>query len=82
YRRCVVTDLDAVRDALVAAGAAGAVLSGAGPTVIGLVAGSDDADALARAQEVAQAARASVGAVSGRLPPVAIALDRAGATLL
>lgn len=82
YRLRVVIDLDAVRGALVAAGATGAVLSGAGPTVIGLVAGTDDADALARARAVAEAARRDVEAIAGRLAPVALALDRLGATML
>lgn len=82
YRRRVVTDLDAVRHALIAAGATGAVLSGAGPTVIGLVVGADDADALAGAHVIARKARGDVEAVAGRLAPVALGLDRSGATLL
>jgi homoserine kinase len=79
YRAAAVTDLDTVREALLAAGADGAALSGAGPTIIGLVTGADDAAALARAGVVA--ARAAVllkGGVGRRVPEV-VALDRTGA---
>lgn len=82
YRARAVGDLDAVRSALVAAGAAGAVLSGAGPTVIGLVSGPDDAGAYARAQQVAVTARRSVAGISGRLAPVALGIARRGAMRL
>lgn len=82
YRRPVVPDLDAIRDALIAAGASGAVLSGAGPTVIGLVAGADDADALARAQVVATTARGALERADGRLAPVALGIERSGAKIL
>lgn len=82
YRSTAVGDLEQVRTALVAAGAVGAVLSGAGPTVIGLVSGADDASALARAASVAEAAHDAVTALSGRRAPLALGIERSGATLL
>lgn len=82
YRARAVADLADVREALVDAGVAGAVLSGAGPTVIGLVSGADDADAFARAERVASRARECVAALAGRRAPLALGIERAGATLL
>jgi homoserine kinase len=82
YRSSAVGDLEQVRTALVAAGALGAVLSGAGPTVIGLVSGADDTIALARATAVADAAHDAVTALPGRRAPLALAIERSGATLL
>jgi len=82
YRSSVVGDLEQVRAALVAAGAVGAVLSGAGPTVIGLVSGADDASALARATAVAEASRDAVTALPGRRAPLVLGIERSGATLL
>lgn len=81
YRASAVTDLEQVRTTLVAAGADGAVLSGAGPTVIGLVCGTDDDDALTRARAVAAAASGPLGDVACRHEPRALGIDRAGATL-
>ena len=81
YRAVVVADLEAVRAALVEAGASGAVLSGAGPTVIGLVSGTDDSDALRRAGEVAHGARGSIASMPGRNEPVALGVSRIGAIL-
>jgi homoserine kinase len=82
YRAQAVTDLDEVRAALLAAGADGAALSGAGPTVIGLVGGSDDADALARAREVAGRAAGPLAMRDGRRVPEVIPIDRDGATVV
>ncbi len=76
YRETVVPDLQDVREALVLAGADGAVLSGAGPAVIGLVHAADDAAALVRAAEIAARAGHALG---GRPSPVAVAVDRVGA---
>lgn len=81
YRAVAVADLEAVRAALVEAGASGAVLSGGGPTVIGLVGGADDGDALRRAGAVAHAARGSIASMPGRSEPVALGVSRAGAAL-
>jgi homoserine kinase len=82
YRLAAVPDLDTVREALLAAGADGASLSGAGPTVIGLVAGPDDESALERAREVAHRAGELLRRVEGRRAPEALLLDRAGAMLI
>lgn len=81
YRAAAVRDLEAVRSALLAAGATGAALSGAGPTVIGLVADTDDESALARAGEIAARACAAVELLEGRCEPYAIGIARSGATL-
>jgi homoserine kinase len=76
YRAALVPDAGATRAALLAAGAAAAVLSGAGPTVLGIFTGSDDADALERA-------RSAAGSL--KLPPGRRALvmsgDRHGASV-
>jgi homoserine kinase len=61
YRASLMADFVAVRDALEGAGVGPAVLSGAGPTVLGLVLGADDADALARAGRAAETVAHSVG---------------------
>ncbi len=82
YRAVAVTDLADVRAALLAAGADGAALSGAGPSVIGLVAGEDDADAHARAELVAERAAVLLEGRPGRRAPEVIALDRRGAVVL
>lgn len=79
YRRGVVRDLDDVRRILVEAGADGAVLSGAGPSVIGLVMAPDDAHALESAQKVAALSREPLGRLGGRSVVYAVAVDRAGA---
>jgi homoserine kinase len=82
YRATAVTDLVAVEEALLAAGADGASLSGAGPSVIGLVTGADDAEALARAEDVARRAETLLRGVTGRRVPQAVAIDRRGAVAI
>lgn len=82
YRAGVITDLFEVRAALLEAGADGAALSGAGPTVIGLIAGDDDADALDRARGVAERARALLVSSLGRRPPEVFPIDRGGAVVV
>lgn len=82
YRIHAVADLERVRSALVDAGACGAVLSGAGPTVIGLVAAEDDDRAVERARAVASAARETVLQLAGRGEPHAFAVARDGAALV
>jgi homoserine kinase len=82
YRAAAVTDLEEVRRALLDAGADGAALSGAGPTVIGLVSGADDASALERAREVAERASGPLARCAGRRAPEVIAIDRDGAVLV
>ncbi|MCL4554942.1 MAG: hypothetical protein M1565_07430, partial [Actinobacteria bacterium] len=76
YRASAVPDMERVIESLVRAGALGAVLSGAGPTVIGLVTAEDDAAALASAGKAA----ARMGPMpDGRLEPLVLGIDHAGA---
>jgi homoserine kinase len=82
YRLAAVPDLEDVREALLLAGADGASLSGAGPTVVGLVAGPDDEAALQRAREVARRAGELLERLPGRRAPEALLLDREGAALI
>jgi homoserine kinase len=82
YRALAVEDLNVVHDILWDAGAAGVALSGAGPTVIGLVAGDTDEAAHALAEEVAGRAADRVRALGTRKAPQALRIDRAGARLL
>lgn len=82
YRAPAVADLQAVHDILRDAGAAGVALSGAGPTVIGLVAADTDEAAHALAEEVAGRAADRVRALGTRRPPEALRIDRVGARML
>jgi len=82
YRAAAVGDLSAVHDILRDAGAAGVALSGAGPTVIGLVAGDTDEAAHEQAEEVAGRAADRIRALGGRHAPQALRVDRAGARML
>lgn len=82
YRAPAVGDLQAVHDILRTAGAAGVALSGAGPTVIGLVAADTDEAAHALAVEVAERAAADVRELPTRRAPQAMRIDRRGARLL
>jgi homoserine kinase len=82
YRAVAVTDLVAVREALLAAGADGAALSGAGPSVIGIVVGDDDAEAQERAGLVAGRAASLLAGQPGRRTPEVVTLDRGGAVVL
>jgi homoserine kinase len=79
YRASAVSDLRQVHDILREAGAAGVALSGAGPTVIGLVAGDTDELAHGLAEEVAERAAAAVRELGTRRAPAALRIDRAGA---
>lgn len=81
YRAAAVADLDPVADALRDAGAAGVALSGAGPTVIGLVSGETDADALDAARSIAERAADAVARLGTRRAPQALAIDRRGARI-
>ena len=81
YREAAVGDLAEVRAILHDAGAAGVALSGAGPTVIGLVAGETDEAAHDLALEVAERAAGPVRALGGRRSPTALRIDRNGALL-
>jgi homoserine kinase len=81
YRASAVGDLDEVREILLAAGADGAALSGAGPTVVGIVTAGDDGAAFQRAREVAARADGPVGRLEGRRTPFAASVDRTGAVV-
>lgn len=81
YRASAVGDLMAVHDILRNAGAAGVALSGAGPTLIGLVAADTDEAAHALAEEVARRAADSMRALGTRRAPQALRIDRTGARL-
>ena len=82
YRAAAVEDFGQVRDLLLDAGADGVALSGAGPTLIGFVAGVDDVDAMDTAEAVASAAAIATATISGRLNPVALAFAREGSRKL
>jgi homoserine kinase len=82
YRSIAVPDLESVREVLLAAGADGAALSGAGPSVVGLVAGEDDREAAERAAGVAARATALLAGHPGRRAAEVLMLDREGATVL
>jgi len=82
YREVAVTDLAFVREALLSAGADGAALSGAGPSVLGIVTGDDDAEAAARAALVAERAAVFLKGHPGRRAPEVLELDRHGAVVL
>jgi homoserine kinase len=82
YRAAAVGDLPGVFDALREAGAPGVALSGAGPTVIGLVAGDTDEAAHGLAEQVAARAADAIRALGTRRSPQAFRIDRAGARLL
>lgn len=81
YRSGALPGFERVVGALVQAGAVGAVLSGAGPTVVGLVPAADDDTALERAREVAGKAAAAVEGAGSYRAPVAVGIDRLGARL-
>ena len=79
YRAAAVRDFIAVHEALRAAGASGVALSGAGPTVIGLVAAETDESAHALAREVAGRATPTIAVMGTRHAPQALRIDRTGA---
>ena len=79
YRQAAVGDLVEVREILHAAGAAGVALSGAGPTMIGLVAADTDEAAHDLALEVADRATPAIRELGTRRAPQALRVDRAGA---
>lgn len=79
YRAAAVEDFDQVCQMLVDAGVRGVALSGAGPTVIGLVTGFDDGEALGSAEAVASDLAVRFATVSGRRTPLALGIARDGA---
>ena len=82
YRARTIVDFAEVCNALLLAGSTGTALSGAGPTVVGIVQDVDDEAAFERAQRVAEAAAISLSSLPTRLAPVALRLDRDGAQLV
>lgn len=81
YRSDSLPGFEQVTQALTRAGAAGAVLSGAGPTVVGLVPAFDDGSALERARRISALAAEDVERAGSYRPPAALALDRRGARI-
>jgi homoserine kinase len=79
HRAELIPDLEVVRSALIESGADGAVLSGAGPTLAGILLDVDDSSALDRAVEVAARAEGLLSDVEGRGRPMALPVDRRGA---
>lgn len=82
YRAQLIEDMEMVRRTLIAAGADGAVLSGAGPTMVGILLDTDDSTAFSRAVEVAERACGLLGEAPGRRAPLALPMDRRGAAVL
>jgi homoserine kinase len=78
YRANAIADLDDIHSILVDAGAEGVALSGSGPTVIGLVSGTDDDEAYARAVEVASKASDAVKVLGTRREPLPLRIARDG----
>lgn len=76
FRERLMPDIGDTRDAIVSAGATGAVLSGAGPTVVGIVMAESDEAALDEALRVA----ACVEDLRGR-HVFALGIDREGAMI-
>jgi len=82
YRSAAIADLDRIHAILMDAGADGVALSGSGPTVIGLVSGTDDTDAYQRAVRIAAEASKAVKGLATRREPLPLALVRSGARAL
>lgn len=82
YRAELIPDLPRIREALREAGADGAALSGAGPTVMGMISCEDDKSALRRAIEVAEKASRLLAGLPDRNAPIALSIDRRGAVIL
>lgn len=82
YRAHAISDLHEIHAILAAAGADGVALSGAGPTVIGLVAGDTDEAAYQKAVEIAALAADNVRKLGTRRPPLPLKLNRQGSQAL
>lgn len=81
YRAPLVPDMARVRELFEAIGAGPAVLSGAGPSMLGLVQAETDEGALERARHLAEVARTALGE-AGRGQVMAVPVDRHGARIL
>lgn len=79
YRARAIDDLDEITRILTEAGCQGVALSGAGPTVIGLVAAENDEAAYELAVRIAARAADEVRATGKRREPLPLAFDRQGA---
>lgn len=79
YRAQAIDDLDEISHILREAGCQGVALSGAGPTVIGLVAADNDDAAYELAVRIAAHAADEVRATGKRREPLPLAFDRKGA---
>ena len=82
YRTDALPGFSEVRAVLLEAGASGVALSGAGPTVIGLVSGDEDDEAFRIAKDIANRARADVDMIKDYSAPVAVPIDRGGARMI
>ena len=80
HREALVPDLPKVRTLFEAAGIGPVVLSGAGPSLVTLVHGTDDAAALETARRHAEDVRPLLDAI-GRSRVLALGIDRSGAVL-
>ena len=79
YRLPVIEDYYPVKEILMNAGVEAVVLSGAGPTIIGFVAGVDAEDALMRAKALVYDTSNDILALETRLSPIPLPFARAGA---
>jgi len=79
YRLPVVEDYYPVKEVLLRGGASAVTLSGAGPTIIGFIAGVDAEDALIQARRMAFDMRDDILALGTRLDPMPLSFARSGA---
>lgn len=81
YRFAALPDAALIISALREAGADAAMLSGAGPTVIGLVCAEDDDSAVERGRGVAARCGAAVTTIDSYRAPAVVTIDRTGASV-
>lgn len=79
YRASAIADLEQISAILREAGCEGVALSGAGPSVIGLIGADTDDEAYARANHIAASASDAVRSLGTRREPLPLAFDRLGA---
>ena len=79
YRLPVVKDYYPVKEILMRAGASAVTLSGAGPTIIGFIAGIDTEDALIQARSMVYDIGSEITDLSTRLEPMPLPFARSGA---
>lgn len=78
YRASAIGDIEEIYTILLESGADGVAISGAGPTMIGLVSGPDDAIAYEQAVAIAAKAANAVRALGTRREPLPLALAHRG----